>query len=413
MDKTCLGELVPSGYLIKHVPRRGKRRGGGVALIYKASIILKMVTSSRDKEFLQFEHMDCQLNINGFVLRIAVVYRPPPTKENGLNTNVFLDKEWPTFLERHATLDKETIIVGDINFHLDSPSNRDALKFVSLLQSCGMQQHVNESTHVRGHTLDVVITRDNSSIVSDINVVDPGICDSTGNVSRDHFAVIFKACAAKPAPVRKIVSFRKLRSIDAASFKQDIVKSDILHISDTSVDRLVDAYSKGLCLLIDSHAPVQTKTIVLRPDCPWFTDDLHDAKHLRRKLERKWRASKLTVDHQIYRNQCAVVNKLLIRARLDFYSDKINSCGNDSKGLFKITKHLLGGSEVVALPSGVSPKQLAQNFSDFFINKIENIRNGITLNSQQDSSNVELSTNDDHPVSRLHDSIPASEKEVR
>ena len=70
-----------------------------------------------------------------------------------------------------------------------------------------MQQHVHESTHVRGHTLDVVFTRDNSSIVSDINVVDPGICDSTGNVSRDHFKFIFKACAAKPAPVRKILSF--------------------------------------------------------------------------------------------------------------------------------------------------------------------------------------------------------------
>ena len=62
--------------MIKHVPRSGKKRGGGVALIYKASIILKMVTSSRDKEFLQFEHMDCQLDINGFVLRMAVVYRP-------------------------------------------------------------------------------------------------------------------------------------------------------------------------------------------------------------------------------------------------------------------------------------------------------------------------------------------------
>ena len=76
-------------------------------------------------------------------------------------------------------LDKETIIVGDIKVHLGSPLNRDALKFVSLLQSFGMQQHVHEATHVRVHTLYAVITRDNSSIVSDINVIDPGICNST------------------------------------------------------------------------------------------------------------------------------------------------------------------------------------------------------------------------------------------
>ena len=109
--------------------------------------------------------MDCQLKINGFPLPIAVVYRPPLTKEKGLNTNDFLEKEWQVFLERHATLDKETIIVGDLNFHLDNPKNHDASKFHGLLQFCGMQQHVHETTHFRGHTLDVVITRDNSCIV--------------------------------------------------------------------------------------------------------------------------------------------------------------------------------------------------------------------------------------------------------
>ena len=93
-----MAELVPNGYLIKHAPRNNHKRGGGVAIIYKNSITLNIISSSCDCEITQFEHMDCQLNINGFALRIAVVYRPPPTKENGLNLNVFFDKEWPTFL---------------------------------------------------------------------------------------------------------------------------------------------------------------------------------------------------------------------------------------------------------------------------------------------------------------------------
>ena len=237
-------------------------------------------------------------------------------------------------------------------------------------------------------------------------------------MSRDHLAVGFRACEAKPAPVRKTISFRKLRSIDINSFKQDIAKSDILHTSDTSVDRLVEAYSKGLCSLIDIHAPIKTKSIVIRPSCPWFTDELHDAKHLRRKHERKWRATKLSIDHQIYRNQCAVVNRLLIKARLDYYSDKVNSCGNDSKELFKITKHLLKGNEVSALPSDSSPKQLAQDFSDFFINKIENIRKNINSHSynigNEQSSNTEEEFRYNHPpVSRLDLFDPATKEEVR
>ena len=76
VDKTCLGELVPNGYLIKHKPRNNKRRGGGVALIhvYKASITLSMVTSSRDNEFSQFEHLDCQLNKNRFVFVLCCCF---------------------------------------------------------------------------------------------------------------------------------------------------------------------------------------------------------------------------------------------------------------------------------------------------------------------------------------------------
>ena len=47
------------------------------------------------------------------------------------------------------------------------------------------------------------------------------------------------------------------------------------------------------------------------PDCPWYTDTLHEAKHLRRQVERRWKKSRLTVNHQIYGDQCIVVNKLL------------------------------------------------------------------------------------------------------
>ena len=37
VDKKCIGELVPSGYTMRHVPRSGSRNGGGVALLYKSA----------------------------------------------------------------------------------------------------------------------------------------------------------------------------------------------------------------------------------------------------------------------------------------------------------------------------------------------------------------------------------------
>ena len=282
--------------------------------------------------------MDCDVDIDGLAVRLVVVYRPPPSKANGLRNSGFLDDEWPTFLTRYATTHKDIIIVGDMNFHLDVADDRDAQRFTSVLESCGLQQHIHEPTHVHGHTLDVVITRDTSNLVSDINVTDPGLCDHMGRLTRDHYAVSFTANIAKPAPCWKTVSFRKLRSIDVESFKRDIAASTMLQQPGDSADVLVKAYNDGLKSLVSAHAPLRTKTIVQRPGCPWYTDDLHQAKHLRRKLERKWRNSRLTIDQQIFRNQCVVVNKLLKESRVSYYSDKVNVCGRDTKGIYRITK---------------------------------------------------------------------------
>ena len=216
-------------------------------------------------------------------------------------------------LAKYAKIDKNIIITDDLNFHLDIPSDRDTIKFNSVLQFCGMLQHVKEPTHVLGHTLDVAITRETDKIISCIDVTDPGLFDKSGKVIRDHFAVIFSARAAKPRPVKKTVSFRKLRAIDVDSFKHDIVSSSVLNSSLNTADleELVSAYTSELSALIEKHVPRRTKTITLRPSCVLYTQNLHDAKHLRRKLERKWRKSKLTIDHQIWNVNGANQNLLL------------------------------------------------------------------------------------------------------
>ena len=200
--------------------------------------------------------MDCKLIIDSYSLRLAVVYRPPSTRENGLKTSAFLDHEWPLFLARYATVDNNIIIVGAVSIHLDIPADRDTLKFTSVLESCGMRQHVSEPTHVGGHTLDVVITRDTDNMVSDIEVTDPGLSDNTGKASRDHFAVFFNTRAFKPAPVMKTVSFRKLHSINVDAFKNNILTSDILKSSlqSTNTEELVNAYNDELSSLINKHA---------------------------------------------------------------------------------------------------------------------------------------------------------------
>ena len=56
-NDTCINSLLTTGYAIQHADRDNYSRGGGVALIYKNSIKLKIKTTTK---FTQFEHLSIQ-----------------------------------------------------------------------------------------------------------------------------------------------------------------------------------------------------------------------------------------------------------------------------------------------------------------------------------------------------------------
>ncbi|KAJ8038652.1 hypothetical protein HOLleu_16137 [Holothuria leucospilota] len=203
-------------------------------------------------------------------------------------------------------------------------------------------------------------------MVYNISVYDAGICDNNGNHFSDHYAVTFNVNLAKPPPIIQTVSYRKLKAINVANFKKDLRSCPLLNPSDRSLDSLVYAYTEGLRSLIDAHAPLQAKRIQLRPNCPWYTEELHHAKHVKRKLEGKWRRTALNVHHQVIRQQCSKVNKLIRQAKIAYYSQKIEDCGNNVKDVYKIAKHLMGQDRVPPLPKFSSANELSQRFCDFF-----------------------------------------------
>ena len=77
--------------------------------------------------------------------------------------------------------------------------------------------------HKNGHSLDVVITRDFSSLLIGMPTVsEPCLGDTKGNLSGDHLAVCFIINLTKPDSVRQPVIFRKLRNICIPEFIKDI-----------------------------------------------------------------------------------------------------------------------------------------------------------------------------------------------
>ena len=80
--------------------------------------------------------------------------------------------------------------------------------------------------------------------------------------------------------------------------------------------KLAENYIHGLSSLVEHHAPKVLRTITIRPNTAWYTEELRDAKRLRRRLERKSQSNKQDYDNkQAYHEQCATVALRLYDAK--------------------------------------------------------------------------------------------------
>ena len=274
----------------------------------------------------------------------------------------------------------ELIIVGDINIHLDDATYHHTTDMMQTLHSYGLKQHIHEATHYCGHTLDVLINRDCSTLLSAIDVKGIGLCDDKGNLVNGHYAITCTLHHHAAEIKSKSVSYRQLKGINTVQFKQDIQASAILNNTTGTAEHVIETYKEGLSSLLDIHAPLVCRTITPRPHAAWYTETLRESKRLRRSLERKWRQTRSITDKLQYRQQCATVAKQLNDRKTEYYSMKIAECGGDSKQIHRLTDKLLISQSQQRLPSTDDDVLLANRFSNYFETKIDNIRNGFQIN---------------------------------
>jgi hypothetical protein len=314
---------------------------------------------------------------------------------------MFFD-EFVDFMASQMLSSGTLILLGDFNFHVDNPDNPDASRFLSILDSVGLQQHVAESTHNKDHILDLVITRTGENIIGTLQVRNPMISD--------HYPVHLTLNVEKPEPQKKVLVYRKLKSIDRPQLATDIKDSALYTTPANEISELVEQYDTVLQELLDKHAPTKTRVVTIRPVAPWYTDEIREAKKARRKAETTWRSTKLTVHRDIYKHHRDKVTMLLEKGKHLHFSKKIDDNSGDQKALFKVINQLLHRKNESPLPSHTSTEELSNLFSQFFGNKIVKLRSGLT--SIQDQFQAQAFSN--HiPSCQLSSFKPASQEEIR
>ena len=126
-------------------------------------------------------------------------------------------------------------------------------------------------------------------------------------------------------------SYRKLKTIDHADLSTDLEQS-LLNVDPLSdLDSIVDQYNSSLASILDKHASLKSRSITIQPSNPWYSPEIEEAKNLRKRLERKWRKTRLEVDRKLFKAQRQRVYTMINDAKASYYRDKISTCTDQNK----------------------------------------------------------------------------------
>ncbi|CAB3993776.1 Hypothetical predicted protein [Paramuricea clavata] len=343
--------------------RFGHFRNKNAAALKESREIWAKVSAA---ELRSFEYSEWNIKAVSRRIRRVVVYRIPYSDIHPISTSIFFDG-FANFLESAVLCTDQLLMTGDFNIHVDVTDDVDAVKLQELLESTGLQQHVNVPTHIRGHTLDLIITKHSENIVTSP--------PRTDYLFSDHMPVHCNLLVNKPCLKKTHISYKKVKSINVDALRNDLSNSDLCkNMLSMELNDLVDCYNHTLSSSFDRHVHVNRKTVVKRPTVPWFNEEVKLAKRARRRAEKKWRRTKLYSDFLVYKpkkNQATFVMK---RARNQCYTTFIQQNSSDRRKLFKSAKFLFNQETDFHFPEYCDNTVLANDIRDFFAKKIDCIR---------------------------------------
>ncbi len=124
--------------------------------------------------------------------------------------------------------------------------------FNMLLDCLGLFQSVNIPTHTRGHTLDLLITR--GLDVSNLSVSDVSLSD--------HFLITANINLPAPSSATDtVISFHPKNLLNPLKLSECVSASPLTGTLPSSVDDAVTLYNTTLTHVIDTVAPLTTRTV--------------------------------------------------------------------------------------------------------------------------------------------------------
>jgi hypothetical protein len=214
-------------------------------------------------------------------------------------------EEFGSLVSEVITLREKLVVLGDFNIHVGKNPDSPGELFLDLIMSLGLVQLVQDPTR-KSRLIDLLLTRERDGIVTNVTV---------SQRLSDHDAVQCNLSVPNPHRPFKTVTFRSIKTIDIYAFSADLLDLPLLRHPASTLDELVDQYDSDIRSVIDKHAPLRTKRIVLRQPAPWLTGEIRATRCELRHAERTWKVTRLTIHEQIFEHKMERRNYLLERAK--------------------------------------------------------------------------------------------------
>ena len=214
-----------------------------------------------------------------------------------------------------------------------------------------------------GNIIDLVFTEDGGNIVVSNSTLGPYLSD----LRMVNCILTLPRCDVET----KQVTYRKISEINCDNLIDD------LHLDSMEYDSLEDVMPKlgaRMNLALDKHAPEVTKTPIVWNRYPWYNKEIKEQRGVVRRRENIWKHYKLESNWKAFKKEHSKYRRLHKDAKKMSTEEKVQDCKGDSKKLLQLVSNLTIATKQKSLPEYSDPKELANDFANFFINKIKKIR---------------------------------------
>ena len=372
---------------------REKRTGGGISVLIKDGI--KFSALKCNSEYFSLEWNG--VRVFGVVTYcILTIYR----KQEHSMSNFIIHLS--DLLEKVCSCSNdEIIILGDFNVWFES-GDKASSDLADLMFQYGLDQQVQDSTRISNHTLDLVFLNPNAMLHSNVKVYPELTRTDNQRIKFDHYPIMFDilgmAHTSPPANSKpQIRQYRNLKQISTEAFNQTLLGklSELSFDENTTFQHSLNTYNHCLSSTLDEYAPLQSILITdskVKSDPEWMDESYKKERAHRRRLERLWKqhGTEDTLNNYVKQRDFCVV--LANNKQREFYSNLISSTDNQST-LFRTVSKLWGKNKPKLLPiTDKTSVELANEFNDFFYNKVNIIRQQIgsspTKRSEDPCSNT-------------------------